>query len=146
MTIADADFPVSLMRWHVTLTSQAESVSSQASSLRGLGDHGRLHTSMAAAALGEHLMDETLATRNAWLGDAGDSVRYDVRDNVVAADRTSSDGLGPPAARVSPSHAYRVRLTRKRPLVRTDNPPPHAWPVRPACTSRFNLGSRWLRL
>jgi hypothetical protein len=34
MTIADADFPVSLMRWHVTITSQAESVSSQASSLR----------------------------------------------------------------------------------------------------------------
>jgi hypothetical protein len=31
----------------------------------GMGDHGRLHTSTAAAAWGEHLMDDTLATRNA---------------------------------------------------------------------------------
>jgi hypothetical protein len=41
-------------------------------------------------------------------------VRDDLRDNVVAADRTSSDGLGPPAATLSPSHAYQVRLTRRR--------------------------------
>jgi hypothetical protein len=32
-------------------------------------------------------------------------------------------------------------LTRKRPLVRTQYRPPHGWPVRPACTSRFGHGS-----
>ena len=50
---------------------------------------------------------------------ARDLVSDDLRDNSVAGDRANWDGLEPSAAGLSPPPAYRVRLTRKRSLART---------------------------